>query len=375
MATAQEDSLLMYVGTYTRREAHVQGKSAGIQVCKFNKATGEITYLGVATGVTNPSFLALHPSGRFLYSVSEMNERIEGRPAGAIAAFSIDPTSGELTALNMQPSGGSGPCHVIVDATGQYVLAANYASGGVVVIPIQADGSLGPSTDYVQHEGSSINPQRQQEPHAHSINLDGSNKYALVPDLGIDKVVIYEFDVASGTLKPNSAQPWARTKSGAGPRHLDFHPNQRFVYVGNELDSTVIVFEFDASKGTLKEIQTLSTLPDGYDESGAEKSWVADVHVHPNGKTVYVSNRGHDSIAIFDIDQDSGELTSTGYTSTQGKYPRNFAVDPEGNFLVAANQNSDDIYVYSIQSKGGGLTETEFKIEIPTPVCVKFLAR
>ena len=373
MATAQDDSLMMYIGTYTRKESHVEGKSAGIQVCKFNKATGEITYVGVKAGVTNPSFLAIHPTGRFLYSVSEMNERIEGRPAGGIAALSIDAESGELTSLNMQASGGTGPCHVIVDATGQYVLAANYGSGGVVVLPIEEDGSLGSLSDYVQHEGSSINPQRQQEPHAHSINLDASNKYALVPDLGIDKVLIYEFDVENGKLKPNSAQPWARTKSGAGPRHLDFHPNQRFVYVGNELDSTVVAFEFDATKGTLKEIQTLSTLPDGYDESGAEKSYVADVHVHPNGKTVYVSNRGHDSIAIFEIDEKSGELTPVGYTSTQGSFPRNFGLDPAGEFLVAANQNSDDIYVYTVDAKTGGLEPTAHSIEIPSPVCIKFL--
>lgn len=374
MATTQNNSLMMYIGTYTRRESHVEGKSAGIQVCKFDTTTGEITYVDVATGVTNPSFLAIHPMGRYLYSVSEMNERIEGRPAGGIASFRIDAESGALSALNMQPSGGTGPCHVIVDATGKFVLAANYASGGVVVLPIQEDGSLGPLTDYVQHEGSSINPQRQQEPHAHSINLDASNKYALVPDLGIDKVLIYEFDAKNGKLKPNSAQPWARTKSGAGPRHLDFHPNQRFVYVGNELDSTIVVFEFDARKGTLKEIQTLSTLPDGYEESGAEKSYVADVHVHPNGKTVYVSNRGHDSIASFAVDAESGELTATGYASTQGSYPRNFALDPAGNFLVAANQNSDDIYVYTIQAKTGNLDVTPHNIEIPTPVCIKFLA-
>lgn len=373
MATAQDDSLMMYVGTYTRRESHVVGKSAGIQICKFNPETGEITFVETTTGVVNPSFLAIHPNGRFLYSVSEMGERIEGRPAGGIAAFAINPETGSLTALNLQPSGGTGPCHLTVDATGHYVLATNYASGGVVVVTIRDDGTLGPSSDYIQHEGSSVNPQRQQEPHPHSINLDASNKYALVPDLGTDKVVIYEFDVENGKLKPNSAQPWARTRSGAGPRHLDFHPNQRFVYVGNELDSTVVAFEFDATRGTLKEINTLSTLPDGYEESAPEKSWVADVHVRPDGKTVYVSNRGHDSIAIFNIDRDSGALTAAGYVSVKGNYPRNFAVDPNGNFLIAANQNSDDIYVFAIDAKGG-LEETPYGIALPTPVCVKLLA-
>jgi len=374
MATAQDDSLMMYVGTYTRRENFVVGKSKGLQICKFDNTTGEITFVETITGITNPSFLAIHPNRQVLYSVSEMNERIEGRPAGGIAAFEIDPQSGYLTYLNTQPSMGTGPCHLIVDATGHYVLAANYASGSVVVLPIQADGSLAPASDFHQHEGTSINPQRQQEPHAHSINLDASNSFALVPDLGTDKVMIYTFDVEHGKLKPNTAQPWARTKSGAGPRHLDFHPNQRFVYVGNELDSTVIAFEFDAARGTLKEINTLSTLPGGYDESGAEKSWVADVHVHPSGKNVYVSNRGHNSIAIFDIDRESGAVTAAGHTSTKGSYPRNFAIDPSGKFLLVANQNSDDIYVFTIDPKTGALAETANSIQIPTPVCIKFLA-
>jgi 6-phosphogluconolactonase len=192
--------------------------------------------------------------------------------------------------------------------------------------------------------------------------------------LGTDKIVIYAFDAETGKLKPNSAQPWARTKSGAGPRHLDFHPTQQFVYVGNELDSTVVAFEFDAARGTMREVGTYSTLPQGYEESSQEKSWVADVHVHPSGRTVYVSNRGHDSIAIFHIDRGSGELTAAGHTSTKGSYPRNFALDPAGKFLLAANQNSDDIYVYQIDAKSGALHDTSFGAEIPTPVCIKLLA-
>lgn len=374
MAATQSDSLMMYVGTYTRRESHVVGKGAGIQVCRFNTSSGEITYLETATGVANPSFLALHPSGRYLYSVSEMAERIEGKPAGGIAAFQIDPESGTLNALNQQPSLGTGPCHLTVDATGRYVLATNYGSGSVCVLSIRPDGSLGTSSDFIQHEGSSVNPQRQQEPHPHSINLDATNSYALVPDLGTDKVMIYAFDAEEGKITLNSAQPWARTKSGAGPRHLAFHPTQRFVYVGNELDSTVIVYEWDATRGTLKEINTLSTLPENYEETSEEKSWVADVHVHPSGKTVYVSNRGHDSIAVFDVERDSGDLTPAGYISTKGSFPRNFALDPAGNFLVAANQNSDDIYVFAIDAKSGALEDTGHGVEIPTPVCVKFLA-
>lgn len=374
MAAGQSDSLVMYVGTYTRRESHVVGKSTGIQLCRFDTRSGEIIFVETTTGVTNPSFLAVHPSGQFLYSVSEMTERIEGKPAGGIASFKINADTGSLTALNLQPSMGTGPCHLIVDATGRFVLATNYNSGSVAVLPITADGSLGSATDHIQHEGSSVNPQRQQEPHPHSINLDASNRFALVPDLGTDRVVIYAFDAENGKLKPNPAQPWARTKSGAGPRHLDFHPNQRFVYVGNELDSTVVAFEFDAERGTLREIDTLSTLPDNYEDTHQEKSWIADVHVHPSGKTVYVSNRGHDSIAIFQIDSNTGEIAPAGHVSTKGNFPRNFALDPAGNFLLAANQNSDDIYVFAIDAKNGGLHETEYSAEIPTPVCIKFLA-
>jgi 6-phosphogluconolactonase len=243
----------------------------------------------------------------------------------------------------------------------------------VVVLAIQPDGSLGVSTEFIQHEGSSVNPQRQGEPHPHSINLDGGNCFALVPDLGTDKVVIYEFDASQGRLRPNSAQPWARTRSGAGPRHLDFHPSQRFVYVGNELDSTVVAFEFDPLRGTMREINTLSTLPEGYEKSESEKSWVADVHVHPQGHTVYVSNRGHDSIALFKIDRESGALTAAGHVLTKGQYPRNFALDPDGNFMVVGHHNSETVHVFAVDGKSGALTPTDQSIEIPAAICIKFL--
>jgi 6-phosphogluconolactonase len=371
--TAGDGTLMMYVGPNTKRDGKTIGERPGIHVCEFDTNSGAITLVDV-TEVVNPNFLAIHPSGRFLYSVTEMGERIEGRPGGGLAAFQIDAESGKLTYLNVQSSLGTGPCHLVVDATGKYLLATNYAGGSVVVLAIEADGTLGRSTAHIQHEGSSINPQRQQEPHPHSINLDPSNRYALVPDLGTDKVMIYEFDANAGTLKPNAAQPWARTRSGAGPRHLDFHPNRRFVYVANELDSTVVGFEFDETRGTLREINTLTTLPEGYEESGAEKSWVADVHVHPNGKTLYVSNRGYDSIAIFDIDQSSGELSAAGIVPTKGSYPRNFAVDPTGKFLIVGHQYTETVYVFAIDPKTGGLSETEHQIEIPAAICFKLLA-
>jgi 6-phosphogluconolactonase len=258
-----------------------------------------------------------------------------------------------------------------VDATARYVLVSNYSSGSVCVLPILETGGLGPIVDFVQHEGGSIHPQRQQSPHPHSVNLDRDNRLAYVPDLGLDKVMIYELDLARGKLISYHEQPWARTRSGAGPRHLAFHPNEQTVYVVNELDSTVAVFALDSARGTLKEVQSISTLPADFDE----KSWAADIHVHPNGRFVYASNRGHDSIAVFSVAEETGMLSLVAYTSTQGAVPRNFGIDPTGTFLLAANQNSDDVYVFRIDQKSGRLTPTGNSVQTPTPVCVKFLPR
>jgi 6-phosphogluconolactonase len=370
MTAAANQALMMYVGTYTRREAHVVGKSQGIQIFRFNPATGEMRAVGELAGLENPTFLAIHPSKQYLYAVSELTERVEGRPAGAIAALKIDPATGDLTLLNKQASLGTSPCHLQVDATGGFVLASNYGSGGVCVLPIRADGSLGTTSDFVEHTGSSVNPQRQKEPHPHSVNLLANNEFAFVPDLGTDKVMIYHFDAEQGKLHANPEQPWARTKSGAGPRHMAFHPNGRFAYVANELDSTVAGFALDADKGTLREINTVSALPPDFTGT----SWCADIHVHPLGHTVYVSNRGHDSIGVLRVDQESGEVTPIDYTSTGGEVPRNFALDPSGRFLLAANQNTDSIVVFEMDARTGKLTPTGQTAQTPTPVCIKFLA-
>jgi 6-phosphogluconolactonase len=333
----------------------------------MDKSTGALEFVSAAGGIENPAFLAIHPQQSYLYAVNEVGQ-FAGKPSGAVSAFSIDSETGELTLLNQQSSQGPGPCHLSVDHTGQFVLVANYSGGSVAVLPIDSEGKLGEATDFVQHEGSSVNPRRQEKPHAHSIMVDESNRYAFVPDLGMDKIMIYRLNLADGKLEPND-EPWAKVKAGAGPRHFDFHPNGKYAYVINELDNTLIAFDYDATRGRLREIQTVSTLPEDF--SGT--SYCADMHVSPSGKFVYGSNRGHDSIAIFGIDEDTGKLTLVGYEPTQGKMPRNFGIDPTGALLLAANQNSDNVVVFRIDRQTGNLKSTGFMVEVPKPVCVKMI--
>ncbi len=366
MSTQNDSVLWLYIGTYTRRAAHVQGKSEGIYLLHLDLKQGALHPAGQVTGVDNPSYLALAPDGQHLYAVNEVSD-FGGKASGAVSAFAIDPETGSLTFINQQPSQGAAPCHVTVEASGRYVLAANYGGGSVVMFPIQRDGRLGVASDFVQHEGSSVNPQRQEGPHAHSINVDPNNRFALAADLGLDKILIYRLDLETGKLTPNPEQPWARVKAGAGPRHLAFHPNGRFVYVINELDSTMTAFAYDGERGTLKEIQTLSTLPEDFQG----RSHCADVHVHPSGKFVYGSNRGHDSIVIYACDEGSGELKLVGHEPTQGAVPRDFALDPTGTYLLAANQNSDNIVVFRIDARSGRLTPTGHVAQVPTPVCIQ----
>lgn len=353
--------LRVYVGTYTR------GPSEGIYVFRMNLTDGSLRLLGTAGGVVNPSFLALHPKGTFLYAVDEVGD-YQNTGRGAVTAFAVDPRTGGLRRLNHQPSMGKGPCHLVVDGSGQSVLVANYGSGGVAALPIASDGRLGPATAFIQHEGSSVNPRRQKGPHAHCICLDAANRFAFSADLGLDKILIYRFQPGAGTLVPNEPNS-VSVKPGAGPRHFAFHPSGKFAYVINELDSTVTAFTYDAQRGALNEIQTLSTLPDGFrgDNSGAE------IVVHPSGKFVYGSNRGHDSIVVFAVDPDSGQLTCVQHQSTGGKTPRNFNVDPTGTYLLAANQSSDTIVGFRIDATNGRLRATGYRVSVPAPVCVEMV--
>lgn len=355
------NELFLYVGTYTF------GKSEGIYVYRMDLSCGTLKSASVAKGIANPSFLALDPSKRYLYSVSEVS-RFAGKPGGAVSAFRRDARTGELTFVNQQPSGGEGPCHLVVDRKGKYVFVAHYSGGSVSVLPIREDGGLGELTHIVPHQGSSVNPQRQEAPHPHSVNFDTANRFLFVPDLGLDKIMIYRVDSTEGKLTPNE-EPWARVKPGAGPRHFDFHPNGKYGYVINELDSTFTAFACDSERGTLKEIQTVSTLPEGF--TGANTC--ADVHVAPSGKFLYGSNRGHDSIVIFSINENTGRLTYIGHEPTQGKTPRNFAIDPMGQFLLAANQNSDTIVMFRIDKDTGKLTPSADVTRVPMPVCLKMV--
>lgn len=359
MSEGNSEEIRVYIGTYTH------GDSEGIYVYRLDLSSGALEFESKATGVESPSFLALHPEHRYLYAVNAVRE-VDGKPTGCVSAFRINPETGVLTFLNRQLSGGPGPCHLSVDLTGRYVLVANYAGGSVAMLPILSDGSLGEATDFVQHTGSSVNPDRQEGPHAHSINIDAGNRYAFSPDLGTDKIMIYELDLHHGKLKSNS-QPWVKIHAGAGPRHFDFHPNGRWAYGINELDSTMTAFNYDSSGGALTEIESVSTLPDDFDGT----SHCADVHVSASGKFVYGSNRGHDSIVIFAIDEHTGQLSLVGHESTQGEIPRNFAIDPTGTLLLAANQESDSVVTFWIDAETGELNPTGHVAEVPTPVCLK----
>jgi 6-phosphogluconolactonase len=346
--------LRVYVGTYTR------GQSKGIYLCRLDLADGTLEPVGLAAEVANPSFLAVHPSRPLLYAVGEVSS-FAGNRTGAVSAFSIDPQTGKLGLLNQQSSQGAGPCHLVVDPTGRYVLVANYGGGSVACLPIQEDGRLGEATSFVQHEGSSVNPRRQQGPHAHSINLDAAGRFALVPDLGLDKILIYRFDAAAGKLLEGDP-PWARVAPGAGPRHLAFHPTRPYAYVINELDSTVTAFAYDAQRGRLDPLQTISTLPEDFEGDNT----AAEVQVHPSGRFLYGSNRGHDSIAAFAVDTETGKLTCVAHQSTQG----NFGIDPTGAYLLAANQTTDNIVVFRIDPKTGVLDPTGHSATTQSPVCV-----
>ncbi len=360
MIKRDNEEILVYIGTYTG------GKSEGIYVYRMDPASGALEFSSMATGVDNPSYLDFDPQRRYLYAVNEAEE-FSGKPGGAVSAFSIDPATGKLTYLNQQPSHGGLPCHLSVDQTRKYLLVANYLGGSLCVLPILADGQLGEATDYfVQHEGSSVDPGRQGGPHAHSITLDPANRYAFAADLGLDKIMIYQLDLTQGKLRPND-EPWAQVHAGAGPRHFAFHPSLRYAYIINELDSTMSAFHYDDTNGTLREIQSLSTLPDDFEGT----NYPADVHVSPSGKFLYGSNRGHDSIVIYSIDEDTGRLTYVGCEPTQGKNPRNFAIDPTGTLLLAANQDTDNVVTFRIDQETGRLMGTGNVAEVPTPVCLK----
>ena len=349
----------LYVGTYTN-----SGKSEGIYVYRMDTESGALTLLHTVRAV-NPSYVALDRGRRHLYAVNEVDQ-FEGKSSGAVSSFRIDPRTANLTYLNQEPSLGADPCYVSLDHSGRFLLVANYTGGNVSVFPIRRDGRVGSASDHVQHEGSSVH-ENQKGPHAHCFLMDATNRFALAADLGADKVLVYRFDSAHGKIRP-AHEPWASLKPGAGPRHLAFHPSGRYLFAINELNSSISVFTYNSGQGTLSEVQTISTLPADFSGNNS----CADVHVSPSGRFLYGSNRGHDSIVVFSIDQTTGKLNQVEHVSTQGKTPRNFTLDPSGRFLLAANQNSDSVVTFRIDQRTGKLQPTGLVTEIPVPVCLKF---
>ena len=358
LSTVFAESLPVYFGTYTRGE----NSSKGIYRSVLNLETGKLSDPILAAEAQNPSFLEIHPNGKFLYAVSE------GGGTGSVSAYEIVTDTGNLKLLNKQPSGGAGPCHVSIDHMGKNLLVANYGSGSASAIPIRSDGRLGKPTGFVQHKGSSVNPRRQKGPHAHSVNVSSDNRFAFVADLGIDKIMIYKLDIEKGTITANSP-PFVKVKPGAGPRHFAFHPNGKYAYVINELDCTVTAFAYESVSGDLKEIQTITTLPNGFNGSNA----CAEVRVHPSGKFLYGSNRGNDSIVVYRVDLVDGKLTYVEHETADIKTPRNFNIDPTGKFCLVANQDKDSVVVFRINNETGALEPTGNKVSVAKPVCVRFL--
>jgi 6-phosphogluconolactonase len=355
-----QQQFLVYVGTYTDHG------SKGIYAYRFNSSTGKLISLGLAAETAAPSFLAIDDGGRFLYAVNETGN-FNGQPTGAVSAFTIQAQTGKLSLLNQVSSRGADPAHIILDRTGKYALVANYTTGSVAVYPVLKDGRLGESTSFVQHKGSSVNPERQKGPHAHAIAMSPDNRYAVIADLGLDQLLIYPFDAAKGTLGANPQV--MRTAPGAGPRHLVFSSDSRFFYVINEMRSIVVAYSYDAASGSMRELQTISTLTKNFSGSNT----AAEIEIHPSGKFLYASNRGEDTIAVFAVDTQTGMLTHVETQPTGGKTPRHFAIDPTGSWLLAANEDSNNIVVFHIDQQNGRLTSTGDVVEVSSPVCVKFV--
>jgi 6-phosphogluconolactonase len=329
----------------------------------MNPASGELSFVWEAKGTINPSYLAIHPGQKFLYAVNEV-QNFGGQEGGGVSALSIDSSSGELNLLNAYSSQGKDPCYLSIEQTGRFALVANYSSGNVAMLPIQADGQLGPATDVVQHAGSSVHPERQTAPFAHSIVPDPANRFAIVADLGTDQLVIYQMDLENGKLKKHSE---VKLKPGSGPRHTIFHPNGQYLYLINELSSTLTVFRYDSESGHLEELQNISTLP--LDFQG--ENLCADLHIC--GNYLYASNRGHDTIAWYLIDERTGQLTYQAEIPSGGNVPRGFAIDPTGNFLLAAHERSDNVVIFQFDPDTGKPIATGKEVKVSYPVCVKFV--
>ena len=362
--------LLLVLGTLSTNAAdmyvyfgtHRSGPGIGFSLAHFDTDTGALTKPEFIMEAVEPAFFVVHPDGRHLYTCNS------SKTTGSVSAYEINLKTGKLTLLNEKPAGGADPSYITLDKTDHYALVANYQGGSVAVLAINPDRSLGDRTGFAQHTGSSVNPERQTRPFAHSIIVDPSNRFALVADLGVDKVFVYRFNEKDGSLTPNDP-PFTAVKPGSGPRHVKFHPNGKWVYLINEMGCTVTGFKWNAAKGSLTEFQTVSTLPEGFTNTNT----CAELEIHPNGRFLYGSNRGHDSVVVFAIDQATGKLTLVERVSSQGKWPRNFTFDPTGKWILCTNHNSNNAVIFRVDGTTGKLTPVGQPVEVPYPFCERFL--
>jgi 6-phosphogluconolactonase len=355
-------NFLVYVGTYTAKD------SKGIYAYRFEASTGKLTPIGLAAATENPSYVVLHPNGRFLYAVNEL-QTYNGKNSGAVSAFAIDRTSGKLTLLNQVASGGADPCYLSFDKSGKHLLVANYTGGSVSVFPIMEDGKLGETSAFMQHKGSSVNSERQEGPHAHSIELSFDNRFAMVSDLGLDEILVDRFDRNKATLTPNDP-PFTKVDPGSGPRHFKFHPNGNWGYLISELRNTVTVYSYHSKNGTLHTQQTISALPKDF----TGHSEAAEIQIDSSGKFLYASNRGYDSVAVFKIDPANGTLSNVEIVPSGGKSPRYFTIDPSGSRLFVANEDSGNIVLFKVDQSTGRIMPTGEELKLDSPVCIQFLA-
>ena len=354
---------ILYVGTYTDRG------SQGIYVLEFDRATGTLLERQTIEDKESPTFLTVHPNGKYLYAVYREGESAEDKN-GTVTAFAIDPSTGDLSKINEQSSEGAGPCHVSVDPEGKLVYVSNYGGGNLAVYPVGDDGRLEPASEIIQHTGGSVNPDRQQEPHMHSMVPSADGEVVYASDLGTDQIALYRLDQASGKLSPGQP-PYVASTPGAGPRHFALHPSGAWAFSMEELSSTIAAYQVDESTGNLNLVDRVTTLPEG---ASAEGNSTADIHVSPDGKFVYGSNRGHDSIVIYAIDTDTGKLTYVGNEPVQGAHPRNFCMDDQGEFIWVANRDTDNVVVFKRDATTGKLTYTRNQIKVPAAVCVQQLS-
>jgi len=361
-AASSHGKFLMYVGTYTSKD------SKGIYAYRFDADSGQVSSLGLAAETENPSFIVIHPNGRYLYAVNEI-QKYQGKDSGIVSAFAIDRDTGKLTLLNQVASRGADPCYVSFDKAGKYLLVANYTGGSVASFPVQNDGKVGEASSVVQHKGSSVNTERQEGPHAHSIDVSPDGKLAMIADLGLDEILVDRLDGKSGALTP-ADPPFTKIDAGSGPRHFKFHPNGKFAYLISELRNTVTSYSYDPKTRRLKHLDTASSLPKEF----TGHSEAAEIQIHPSGKFLYASNRGYDSIAVFEVNPKDGKLTNLEIVPSGGKNPRYFTVDPSGTRLLVAGQDSGNIVLFKIDAETGRITQTEEQVKVDSPVCIQFLA-